>query len=81
MFHGVRSRGYQGGLAFGTDTTKDSELATALWTVFLPKALANGSFVLKPDYQVVGYALKDVQQAMDTQKKGVSAVKVVVNIS
>ena len=73
--------GIKGGTVFGTDVTKDPELATALWSDFLPKALANGSFVPKPDYQVVGHALEDIQQAMDMQKKGVSAVKLVVKIS
>jgi NADPH:quinone reductase-like Zn-dependent oxidoreductase len=69
MSTGFVPEGIKGGLAFGTDATKDSELTTALWTDFLPKALANGSFVPKPDYQVVGYALEDVQQAMDMQRR------------
>ena len=81
MSTGFVPDGIKGALAFGTDVTKDPELAKALWADFLRKALANRSFVPKPDYQVVGHGLEDIQQAMDMQKKGVSAVKLVLKIS
>lgn len=45
-------------------------------------ALDEGTIVPKPDPQIVGEELRSVQLGLDTQKKGVSASKVVVsNIS
>ena len=81
MSTGFIPEGIKGTLAFGTDVTKDEDLAKSLWIDFLPKALASGSFVPKPDYEVVGHSLEDIQAAMDLQKKGVSAGKLVVKIS
>ena len=71
----------KGLLAFGTDATKDPELAKALREDFLQNALANGSFVPKPDFEVVGHGLEDIQQAMDMQKKSVSAKRLVVKMT
>ncbi|RDW78321.1 hypothetical protein BP5796_06173 [Coleophoma crateriformis] len=47
---------------------------------FLQEALAKGIFIPAPEAVVVGSGLESVQLAMDTQKKGVSAKKVVVTL-
>ena len=78
---GFIPEGIRGVLAFGTDATKDPVLATALWADYLPQALASGSFLPKPNPQIVGHGLEDIQEAMDMQKKGVSATKLVVRIA
>ncbi|CAG7953846.1 unnamed protein product [Penicillium salamii] len=51
-----------------------------IWGKFVPEALANGKLQAKPDALVVGTGLGDIQNALDIQKKGVSAKKVVVSI-
>lgn len=58
----------------------DAELAKYVFSDYLPRALAAGEFVPTPEPQVVGHGLEHVQQAFDTQRKGVSAKKVVVTL-
>ncbi|KAJ5691856.1 alcohol dehydrogenase [Penicillium macrosclerotiorum] len=61
--------------------TKFPHLGEAIWHDFIPRALAAGSFQAKPDPQIVYGGLSKVQEAIDLQRKGVSARKVVVEIS
>ncbi|KAL1881216.1 putative secondary metabolism biosynthetic enzyme [Diaporthe australafricana] len=49
-----------------------------IYQQFLPQALERGQFVPAPEPMVVGTGLEKVQEAMEIQKKGVSARKVVV---
>ncbi|KAF2149684.1 GroES-like protein [Myriangium duriaei CBS 260.36] len=70
----------KGNLVFGTDVTKDNLLASALWKDFLPAALAHKKLLPKPDAKVVGHGLESIQAAMDTQKQGASASKLVIKI-
>jgi hypothetical protein len=51
-----------------------------IFTQFLPKALETGSFVAAPRPEVVGRGLENIQHALDLQKKGVSAKKIVVTL-
>ncbi|KAJ4351830.1 uncharacterized protein N0V89_007174 [Didymosphaeria variabile] len=51
----------------------------SVWRKYLPKALAQGVLVPKPDPLIVGNGLRSVQHGLDKQKAGVSARKVVVN--
>ncbi|GFF57167.1 zinc-binding alcohol dehydrogenase domain-containing protein cipB [Aspergillus udagawae] len=51
-----------------------------IWGEFLPKALASGRFQAKPDPYLVGNGIMDIQHALDVQKKGVSAKKVIVTL-
>jgi NADPH:quinone reductase-like Zn-dependent oxidoreductase len=62
---------------FGT-TIKASGVGKAVYMDYLAPALARGRFVPAPEPQVVGKGLEDVQKAMDVQKEGVSAKKIVV---
>jgi NADPH:quinone reductase-like Zn-dependent oxidoreductase len=56
------------------------ELCKKVFGDFLPQALANGSFRAKPDPQVVGKGLENLQAACDKLKAGVSATKIVVSL-
>ena len=56
-----------------------SDIGPHIWRQFLPKALAKGVIVPKPDPLVVGSGLRSVQHGLDKQKAGVSAAKIVVD--
>ncbi|KAJ4348951.1 hypothetical protein N0V95_005037 [Ascochyta clinopodiicola] len=58
-----------------------SPVGDAVYRDFLPKALANNSFRAMPELEVIGDGLEKIQEAMDIQKKGVSAKKLVVRLS
>ena len=62
---------------FGT-TLKDNQVGKAIYEDFLPKALKAGTFVPAPEPLIAGKGLESVQGAVDLNKKGVSAKKVVV---
>ncbi len=55
-------------------------VAKKVWGEFLPAALEEGSFKAAPEALVVGKGLYYVQGALDKQKAGVSARKVVVTL-
>jgi NADPH:quinone reductase-like Zn-dependent oxidoreductase len=56
----------------------DNEIGRYIYQDYLGKALASGSFRPAPPPQVVGTSLNDIQTALDIQRRGVSAAKVVV---
>ncbi len=62
---------------FGT-SLKANEVGTAIYRDFLPDALAQGRYRAEPQPTIVGHGLADVQRAMDIQRAGVSAAKVVI---
>lgn len=64
---------------WGTDNMAN-EVGKAIYEDFLPQALRDGRFIAAPEPLVVGNGLEHVQEAMDLNKKGVSAKKVVVTI-
>jgi len=74
-----RRRGVRIKYIFGT-TLKANEVAPAIYRDFLPDALAEGRYVAAPKPLVAGHGIQDIQQAMDIQRKGVSAAKVVVTL-
>jgi NADPH:quinone reductase-like Zn-dependent oxidoreductase len=57
---------------------KDNHVGKAMWEDFLPKALKAGSFVPAPEPLIAGKGLESLQRAVDLQRKGISARKVVV---
>lgn len=61
-------------------SVRDNEVGKTIYEDFLPKALAVGQFVAAPDPLVVGKGLEFMQDALEVQKKGVSAKKVVVSL-
>ncbi len=76
----TRPRGVGTRFIFGT-SLKTNEVSTAIYQDFLPAALAEGRYVAAPEPSVVGHSLRDVQHALDVQRKGVSAQKIVVSVS
>jgi len=64
---------------FGT-SLKNNEVSQLIYDQFLPAALADGRYQAAPKGQVVGNGLQHLQQALDLQRKGVSAAKVVVTM-
>ncbi|KPI42416.1 Zinc-binding alcohol dehydrogenase domain-containing protein cipB [Cyphellophora attinorum] len=61
-------------------TIVENGLGKVLYGEVLPTLLARGKFVPSPEPQVVGSGLEKLQEAMDMQKKGVSARKLVVTL-
>ncbi|KAI9034990.1 zinc-binding alcohol dehydrogenase family protein [Aspergillus affinis] len=57
------------------------KIGEAVWGEFVPKALASGQLQAKLDPFVVGHGLSEIQRAVDLQKAGISAKKVVVTLA
>jgi NADPH:quinone reductase-like Zn-dependent oxidoreductase len=74
----ARLRGIKTSFIWGS--VVHSPVGDAVYRDFLPEALANGRFKAAPEPEVIGHGLDKIQEAMDTQKKGVSARKVVVSL-
>jgi NADPH:quinone reductase-like Zn-dependent oxidoreductase len=72
---GVRARFVIG------SSLKADEVAAAVYRDFLPAALAEGRYRALPRPLVVGTGLEAVQEAIDVQRRGVSARKVVVSLT
>ncbi|KAH7371475.1 zinc-binding oxidoreductase-like protein CipB [Cadophora sp. MPI-SDFR-AT-0126] len=65
----------------GDPVLVDLDIGDALWRKYLPQALAAGKFVPKPDPEIIEGGLRKVQEGIDIVRKGVSAKKIVVEIS
>ncbi|KAH8705819.1 putative alcohol dehydrogenase [Talaromyces proteolyticus] len=74
LFRGVKSNLLNAGMI------TNSGVAKAIFVDYLPKALAAGTFTPAPKTDVVGHGLEHIQNAFNTQKKGVSASKIVVTL-
>ncbi|KKY24772.1 putative zinc-binding oxidoreductase [Phaeomoniella chlamydospora] len=59
---------------------KTPEIAKAVWHTFLSPALETGRMKAAPEALVVGKGLEKIQDAMEKQKAGVSAKKIVVEL-
>ena len=57
-----------------------NDVGPAIYVDFLPQALASGAYVAAPDPLVVGHGLDQIPAALDAQKQGVSARKIVVTL-
>jgi NADPH:quinone reductase-like Zn-dependent oxidoreductase len=57
-----------------------SPVGEAVYANFLPQALATGRFRAAPEPLIAGEGLEAIQRALNIQKKGVSARKVVVSL-
>ncbi len=57
---------------------KDNHVGKAIYEDFLPHALRAGTFVPAPEPLIAGKGLESIQGAVDLQRKGTSAQKVVV---
>lgn len=58
----------------------DNEVGPLIFEHFLPDALAQGRFVPAPDARVVGQGLNSIPRALEQQRLGVSAQKLVVTL-
>jgi len=74
-----RARGVRTKFIFGTNLF-DNEVGPMIYADFLPSALADGRYVAAPDPLVVGRGLDQIPAALEAQKKGVSAKKLVVTL-
>ncbi len=75
----TRLTGVRTNFIFGTSLVHD-DVGHAVYADFLPQALAQGSFVAAPEAEIAGVGLAAVQAALDVQRRGVSAKKVVVTL-
>lgn len=57
------------------------EVGPYIWKNFLSEALEAGTIIPKPDPEIVGEELRSVQFGLDTQRRGVSASKIVISKS
>jgi NADPH:quinone reductase-like Zn-dependent oxidoreductase len=57
-----------------------SPVGDAVYVSFLPGALASGKFRATPEPLVMGHGLEAIQEALESQRRGVSAKKVVVTL-
>ena len=74
-----RTRGIRTNYIFGS-TLVHNDVGKAVYVDFLPEALTEGRYLAAPDAHVFGKGLENIQAALDFQKKGVSATKVVVSL-
>ena len=74
LIRGIRTK-----YIFGS-TLMDNEVSKVIYEDFLPQALAENRYVAAPEPYVIGSGLECIQTAMDIQRKGVSAKKVVVSL-
>ncbi len=74
-----RPRGVRIKYIWGT-SLKHNEVSHAIYRDFLPAALAEGRYRAAPAPRVIGDGLEYLQRALDTQREGVSAEKVVITI-
>ena len=66
---------------FDASSVVDNEIGPAIYRDYLGEALASGRFRPAPPPQVVGTCLHDIQAALDIQRRGVSAAKIVVALA
>jgi len=74
-----RTRGVQLKYIWGT-SLKNNEVSHAIYRDFLPSALADGRYRPAPEPRVIGHGLEHLQRALDIQRQGVSAQKIVITI-
>ena len=75
----TRLRGLRRKFIFGSSLVH-SDVGRVVYADFLPQALAEGRFIAAPEPQVAGAGLGAIQAALDLQRKGVSARKIVVSL-
>ena len=62
------------------DAVSHNGVGKAIYTDYLPRALAEGSYIAAPEPEIVGTGLEHIQTAYHRQEKGMSAKKAVVTV-
>lgn len=75
----ARRRGIHAAFVWGS-SLRDDALGPRLWGEVVPRLLAEGRLRALPEPMVVGTGLAAIQNALDRQRAGVSARKVVVRL-
>lgn len=75
----ARRAGIRAGFVWGS-SLRDDAIGPGLWGGVVPRAVADGSLRPMPEPLVVGEGLADIQGALDRQRAGVSASKLVVRL-
>ena len=75
----ARTRGVRSKTIYGS-TLKSNDVSDAIYRDFLPAALAAGTYTATPPPHTIGNGLEDLQHALDTQRRGVSASKIVITV-
>lgn len=75
----ARRRGVRTKFIWGSDLIAN-EVGPMIFETFLPAALAEGRFVAAPSATVVGQGLGQIPAALERQRLGVSAAKLVVTL-
>ena len=78
-FFKSRARGIRYNFIFGSSLFHNP-VGKAVYVDFLPKALAEGTFIAAPDALVVGEGIERINDALKVQRNGMSAKKVVVTL-
>jgi hypothetical protein len=61
-------------------TLRNNEVSKAIYEDFLPAALAAGTYLAAPEPRVIGHGLQYIEAALEAQRDGVSAAKIVVSL-
>ena len=56
------------------------DVVEAIWTRWVPSALADGTLKPKPDPVIIGKGLACIQEGLDQLRKGVSGKKLVLDL-
>ncbi len=75
----ARIKGVRFKFIFGT-TLLNNGVGRMVYADFLPAALASGRYRPLPEPRVVGHGLEAIPEALEVQRRGVSATKVVVTL-
>jgi NADPH:quinone reductase-like Zn-dependent oxidoreductase len=75
----ARRRGVRTKFIWGSDLIAN-EVGPLIFEAFLPAALAEGRFVAAPCPTLVGTGLAQIPEALERQRRGVSAAKLVVTL-
>lgn len=75
----ARRRGVRTAMIWGGSLI-NNEVGPLIYVHFLPEALARRGYIAAPEPRVVGTALTDIPAALEQQRQGVSARKLVVRL-
>jgi hypothetical protein len=75
----AKGKGVRTKFIWGSDLIAN-EVGPMIFETFLPRALAEGRFVAAPSPMVIGAGLAQIPEALERQRRGVSAAKLVVTL-